>query len=219
MVKRFHCQFKAALKARANLYSWMDALPLVLLGIRMSLKEDIFATAAEMVCITTFQLPRKFFNPSPKTSVPDPSDYMSQLRDSLQHIRPVSPCLTQPHSKVVDGLSTATHVFLRHDAVLKPLQTPFDGPYQVLKHIDKHFTLDIKDHRDTVSVDHLKPAHINQDIPHITPPMQLRPPHLLGPLSSPVDMFTSQSTSHHLCRNTLGGGGCSELNLSSLFPV
>ena len=45
MVERFHHQLKAALKAQPNPHSWMDALPLVLLGIRMSLKEDISATA------------------------------------------------------------------------------------------------------------------------------------------------------------------------------
>ena len=144
MVERFHRQLKAALKAQPNPHLWMDALPLVLLGIRMSLKEDISVTAAEMVYGTTLRLLGEFFNPSPVTSVPDPSDYVSRLRASVQHIRPVSPRLTQPHSKVVDGLSTATHVFLRHYAVHKPLKPPYDGPYQVLKRTDKHFTLSIK---------------------------------------------------------------------------
>ena len=133
MLERFHRQLKAALKAQPNLHSWMDALPLVLLGIRTSLKEDISVTAAEMVYGTTLRLPGEFFNPSPVTSVPDPSNYVSILRASVQHIHPVSPRLTQSHGKVVEGVSTATHVFLRHDAVRKPLQPPYDGPYQVLK--------------------------------------------------------------------------------------
>ena len=46
-------------------------------------------------------------------------------------------------NKVIDGLSTATHVFIRHDAVRKPLQPPYDGPYPVIKGTDKHFTIDI----------------------------------------------------------------------------
>ena len=171
MVERFYRQLKAALKAQPNLHSWMDALPLVLLGIRTSLKDNISATAAEVVYGTTFRLPGEFFNPSPITSVPDPSDYVSRLRASVQRICTVSPCLAQPHSKVVDGLSTATHVFLRYDAVRKPLQPPYDGPYQVLKLTDKHFTLSIKGCHDTVSVDHLKPEHLDHDLPHITPPI------------------------------------------------
>ena len=141
MVERFHCQLKAALKAQPNPHSWMDALPLVLLGIGMSLKEDISVTAAEMVYGTTLRLPGEFFNPSPVTSVPDPSDYVYRLRASVQHIRPISPHLTQPHSKVDDGLSTAIHVFLLHDAVYKPLQPPYDGPYQVLKCTETFHTL------------------------------------------------------------------------------
>ena len=103
--------------------------------------------------------------------MPDPSNYVSRLRASVQHIHPVSPHLTQSQGKVVEGLSTATHVFLQHDAVRKPLQPPYDGPYQVLKRTNKHFTLSIKGRHDTVSVDHLKPAHLDHDPPHITPPI------------------------------------------------
>ena len=63
MVERFHHQLKAALKAQPNPHSWMDALPLVLLGIRTSLKEDISTTAAEMVYGTTLRLPGEFLTP------------------------------------------------------------------------------------------------------------------------------------------------------------
>ena len=73
MVERFHRQLKAALKAQPQPDSWMDALPFVLLGIRTTLKEDISATAAEMVYGTTLRLPGEFFTPSQR-SLPDPSD-------------------------------------------------------------------------------------------------------------------------------------------------
>ena len=49
-------------------------------------------------------------------------------------------------------------MFVKHDAVLKPLWQPYDGPYKVLKCTDKHFTLQIKDREEVVSVDRLKPA-------------------------------------------------------------
>ena len=57
MVERFHRQLKAALKAQPNPTSWTDTLPLVLLGIRTALKEDLSATAAETVYGTTLRLP------------------------------------------------------------------------------------------------------------------------------------------------------------------
>ena len=63
-----------------------------------------------------------------------------------------------------DKLSTATHVFVRRDAVRKPLQPPYDGPYLVLKRTDKHFTVS---RHDTVSVDRLKPAYLDSDPPRL----------------------------------------------------
>ena len=122
MVERFHRQLKAALKAQLNPDSWMEALPLVLLGIRTALKEDISSTAAEMVYSKTLRIPGEFFTSSPTTSLPDPSDYVSQLKTHMKCIRPSPPCPTQRNTHIIDGLSTATHVFIRHDAVCKPLQ-------------------------------------------------------------------------------------------------
>ena len=61
MVELFHRQLKAALKAQPNPTAWMDALPLVLLGIWTALKEDTSSTAAEMVYGGTLRLPGEFF--------------------------------------------------------------------------------------------------------------------------------------------------------------
>ena len=49
MVECFHRQLKAAMKAQPQPHLWMDALPLVHLGICTVLKEDIASTAAVMV--------------------------------------------------------------------------------------------------------------------------------------------------------------------------
>ena len=43
----------------------------------------------------------------------------------------------------------------------KPLQPPYTGPFKVLKRDKKHFTLQLQDHTDTVSLDRDKPAHID----------------------------------------------------------
>ncbi len=61
MVERFHRQLKAALKAQPQPTAWMDTLPLILLGIRTALKEDVSATTAEMVYGTTLRLPGEVF--------------------------------------------------------------------------------------------------------------------------------------------------------------
>ncbi len=49
MVERFHRQLKEALKTQTDPAHWVDTLPLILLGIRTAFKEDISATAAEIV--------------------------------------------------------------------------------------------------------------------------------------------------------------------------
>ena len=55
-------------------------------------------------------------------------------------------------------------MFVRHDAVRKPLQSPYDGPYRVLKRADKHYTLEIGNRKEVVSLDRLKPAYMEYDL-------------------------------------------------------
>ncbi|KRY81401.1 hypothetical protein T4B_5682, partial [Trichinella pseudospiralis] len=58
MVERFHRHLKTALAAHANhSHRWIDALPLVLLGIRSSVKEDIRHAPAELVYGSPLRLP------------------------------------------------------------------------------------------------------------------------------------------------------------------
>ena len=55
------------------------------------------------------------------------------------------------------------HVFVRHDAVRKPLQPLNDGLYRVLKRADKHYTLEIGNRHEVVSLDRLKPVYMECD--------------------------------------------------------
>ena len=64
---------------------------------------------------------------------------------------------------IFHNLSTATHVFVRHDSVRKPLQPPYDGPFPIISRTDKHFTIAINGRNDTISIDRLKPAHIDSE--------------------------------------------------------
>ena len=52
-------------------------------------------------------------------------------------------------------LTTCTHVYVRVDAVRSPLTRPCVGPYRVMHHSDKFFTLQFPDKFDTVSIDRL----------------------------------------------------------------
>jgi len=64
IIERHHRHLKSALKARLNDENWIDALPVVLLGIRTSPKDDIGCSSAELVYGTTIRLPGEFFDNS-----------------------------------------------------------------------------------------------------------------------------------------------------------
>jgi cleavage and polyadenylation specificity factor subunit 1 len=166
LIERFHRQLKSARKAQLTPNHWIDALPLVLLGIRTALKEDIRCTTAELVYGTSLRLPGEFFTPAQDSVAVDQATYVTRLKTIMQQLR-ASPTRQHPQRRVhiSDAMSSCTHVFIRHDAVKKPLQQPYDGPYQVLARADKYYTVDIKGRRDTVSLDRLKPAYFEPSEP------------------------------------------------------
>ena len=227
MVERFHRQLKAALKAQLNPNAWMDSLPLILLGIRTSLKEDLNSTAAEMVYGTTLRLPGEFFTPSSPTSLPDPSEYLNQLKAHFRTLSATSPRLTQGNSTFARGLVTATHVFVRHDTVRKPLQPPYDGPLPVVERTNKHYTVALNCRNDTISIDRLKPAHLDSEhsdthteqsppTPHPTT-FPHRPHHLI-PLAL-VDVYTSPHISLVTCKTLGGSHVVNTLTLTQLYLI
>ena len=56
LVERFHRHLKTGLKARLAGSNWVDDLPIVLLGIRATLKEDLSCTSADLVYGTTLSV-------------------------------------------------------------------------------------------------------------------------------------------------------------------
>ncbi|GFU78744.1 integrase catalytic domain-containing protein [Trichonephila clavipes] len=56
MIEELHRPLKSAIKCLAT-ERWTDVLPIILLGLRASLKEDILCTPAELVLGTTIRLP------------------------------------------------------------------------------------------------------------------------------------------------------------------
>ncbi|XP_075535236.1 uncharacterized protein LOC142570790 [Dermacentor variabilis] len=90
MIERFHRQLKAALMASEH-DSWVEALPIVLLGIRTACKADIGCSAAELVYGTTLRLPGDFFASGQQQARISASDYASRLRDIMNKLRATPP--------------------------------------------------------------------------------------------------------------------------------
>ncbi|KRX75695.1 hypothetical protein T4E_1529 [Trichinella pseudospiralis] len=85
MVERFHRHLKTAQAGYANhSHWWIDALPLVLLGIRSSMKEDLRHATAELVYGSPLRLPGVFFTKTLPSSAAALSDNQRILFDSIR---------------------------------------------------------------------------------------------------------------------------------------
>ena len=190
LVERFHRQLKASLRAHED-PRWTERLPLTLLSIRSTIKEDLGCTAAELVYGTTLRLPGDLFQ-TPEASTVSPSTYAERLR---QYMAQTKPQPTRQHAwsaKVPHDLHTCSHVFVRCDATRRPLQAPYTGPYRVISRSDKFFVLDRNGRQDTVSIDRLKPAYLD-----VTP--NTTPIHTPNPIPTPI---VPTSTHHDTQPNT-----------------
>ncbi|GFU84160.1 transposon Tf2-9 polyprotein [Trichonephila clavipes] len=130
MIEELHHPLKSAIKCHAT-ERWTEVLPIILLGLRASLKEDILCTPAELVFGTTIRLPGEMFDSSKPDD--DVVRFVSKLKSHMQSLHPKPP---KHYGKrpvfIHPGLLEATH--------------------------DKVFFLDINGKRVSVSIDRCKPA-------------------------------------------------------------
>ncbi|XP_066974310.1 uncharacterized protein [Macrobrachium rosenbergii] len=109
---------------------------------------------------------------------------------SLQRLRKrggkFTPCKRIVHGKSTiftpPELSSATHVFVRIDAVHPPLTRPYKGPFRVLERNSKAFLLALPGKDDWVSIDRLKPAFLMESTDAVAAPS---PPSRTSPRPHP----------------------------------
>lgn len=183
MVERFHRQLKGALRCSlTHDEKWTEKLPLVMLGIRTALKEDIQTSPAELVYGCTLRLPGEFFS----SSISGPTTHQQLLLSLREHFRQIRPAPASRHGSTAvfihDNLPKSSHVFIRQDFVRRPFQTPYAGPYSVLERQPKFFKVQVGTEGKWISIDRLKPAHLLTpdvpDVPVIPPTMQPQKPAL-----------------------------------------
>ncbi|XP_071442515.1 uncharacterized protein [Hetaerina americana] len=147
MVERLHRQLKAAIRCHGG-NQWTDVLPVVLMGLRSTFREDIQETPAEVIYGQTLRLPGEFFSPS-TSAIAATADYVTTLRQGLRRLQP------QPVSRhgarnifMFKDLETVSHVFLRNDRLHPSLDPPYDGPFPVIQRGPETFKLKIQDKDD-----------------------------------------------------------------------
>ena len=161
MVERFHRQLKSALEARGNTENWASELPMILLGIRTAVKEDLKCSSAELVYGQTLRLPGELILPKPIDPLANPNLVVEKLRESM---RTVIPTKTRERKRIdffiPNDLEKCEFVLIRVDKVRTALTPPYDGPYKVLKRLRKHYVVEVNGKPRSISIDRLKPAHI-----------------------------------------------------------
>ncbi|GBM25264.1 hypothetical protein AVEN_45901-1 [Araneus ventricosus] len=140
LVERLHRHFKSAIKAHDN-SKCSEIIPIVLLGMRSAVKNEIQATCAELVYVTTLRLPSDIFSLDKISTTCNPT-YVSLLRDKMASLQPMP---TSNHVKssvfVPTTLKSCSHVFLRVDSVQPQLSQPYTGPHEVVNRSDNVFVI------------------------------------------------------------------------------
>ncbi|GFT95661.1 hypothetical protein TNCV_310611 [Trichonephila clavipes] len=152
MIERFHRHLKGAIIAHEDT-GWIDILPIVLLGLRSAMKNDLKATSSQLVYGTTLRLLSDLISSESFQTSVTPT-YVSKLITMMRKLSPISPdSRSCTKSYVHQSLSTCTHVFLRNDKIPPPLTPPYTGPHLVKSRSDKNFVICINNKNVTVTID------------------------------------------------------------------
>lgn len=161
LVERWHRTLKSALRCASN-KDWVSTLPLILLGLRTRIITDTDVCAAEMVYGSSLTFPRELIIDAQRSQ--NEHDWITLFQNRMNNIKPLDTgCHTNNKSYVNEQLKTCQYVFLRCDAVKKPLQTPYSGPYKVVTRNEKIFKILVEGKEKVVSIDRLKPYLVFQD--------------------------------------------------------
>jgi len=161
IVEITHRRLKDALRMQQNPSNWSGNLPLVLLHIRSTTKEELQCSPAELIYGQPLRLPQEFVTQSP--GAVRQSEFVSKLKE---HFKTIKPTQTRNHSEksfVDRNLLLCKRVLIRNDHRKHPLEKRYSGPYEVLQRKEKFFNLLIDGKNKTVSVDRLKVFHEDDD--------------------------------------------------------
>ncbi|XP_064468603.1 uncharacterized protein LOC135381147 [Ornithodoros turicata] len=113
----------------------------------------------ELVYGTSLRLPGDLISAAVDPVAVPPAGYVSRLRDTMNALRPSPTRTPRPATGFQHpALETCSHVFLRCDAVRKPLQRPYSRPHGVQHRASTHYTILVREQ--TVALERLKPAFL-----------------------------------------------------------
>lgn len=170
MVERFHRQLKTSLITSNDSTHWSQILPMVLLGLRSSVKEDLKCSPAELVYGQPLRLPGELVVPISNNT--DNLDEMLQtLRKHFSIVRSNVIHHNNDKSYIPKTLNTCEYVFVKVNQ-RSGLQSPFEGPFKVISKHENTFKIQYGNTIKSVSIDLLKPAYTTKYSKQTTPSTQ-----------------------------------------------
>lgn len=159
MLERVHRSMKSAIMSRKQ--NWIDALPIVLLGLRNMPNESGYSPSVA-VTGTSLLLPYPLIlqdREEPTFS----NDSIKQLCKEMSTFDFNSCSYGRHHSVpkayVPRELKSCSHVWVRVDRVRRPLEAPYQGPFKVINKFSKYFIIEMNSgEKKNISIDRLKPA-------------------------------------------------------------
>lgn len=163
LVERFHRVLKTAIKSSGNSIHWVRELPLILLGIRTTIKEDLGFTPAEMVYGENLKVPGEFFVNDPPWASMNPKFFMDQLRNHFNNLKPTETRVVDKKTYVSKDFDVCEFVFLKFEGIIPFNQPPYEGPFKIIKKFQKNFIINRYGKDINVSIDRLIPANLVRD--------------------------------------------------------
>ncbi|XP_014786687.1 uncharacterized protein LOC106881015 [Octopus bimaculoides] len=151
LVECFHRQLKATLHASSDLQSWTEFLPIVLLGCRSAVKADLGFSSAELLYGTTLALLGTMLVPD-TSQLHELASYAARLRTYFSNLPSMVSQEQSSPSHVPLDMNSWSHVFVRDNSVKGSLVSSYKGPFCVLSHTPKGFTIEMNGRLETVSV-------------------------------------------------------------------
>lgn len=128
LIERQLWRLKQALKCQYK--EWVFSLPIVLLGIRSSPREEDGITSAELVYGEKLRLPGEFLTEG--SSIENTHEYVQRIREAFRKNRPRNFKASKKSVFVHPDLEQCKRVYVRVVRVREPLEFLYVGSYEVL---------------------------------------------------------------------------------------
>jgi len=160
LLERWHRTLKQAIRARCENANWMNQLPWVMLGLRVSPALASGISPAQVLFGRTLSVPGQFL---PTTEVQEPHpDFLTSLQNTLTRIPPPPVWNRQQKVHTPSTLKAGGYCFLRNEGKTG-LELPYRGPYRLERLTAKKGTINMDGDLVLVSIDRLKPAVYTTD--------------------------------------------------------